>query len=194
MSLPLLVIINGPSCTGKTTLGRRIAQEFGLPFFYKDGFKERMYDAAIETSGTRDIPRDLSRLMGRFSIDSLLFVAETMLSAKQNLILEANFDSRLFSPRLAELQTRYAFHIVQIGLKADGAILLERFIRREQTDRHPGHQGLKHLEEMKAFLLRGDGQEPLAIDGDLLTLDTSDFEQLPYEQVRRLLMQRLHLS
>ena len=153
MTVPILIIITGPSCTGKTTLGRRIAQEFGLPFFYKDGFKERMYDAVTEISGTNDIPRDLSRLLGRFSMDSLLFVAETMLAARQSLILEANFDSRLFSPRLALLKPRYDFHVVQIQLKADGPILLERFIRREQTDRHPGHQGMACLEEMKAFLL-----------------------------------------
>ena len=143
MSLPLLVIVTGPPCTGKTTLGRRIAQEFGLPFFYKDGFKERMYDAAAEHSGSPDIPRELSRLLGRFSMDSLLFVAESMLAARQSLILEANFDSRLFSPRLADLQTRYEFHVAQIQLKADGPTLLERFIRREQEDRHPGHQGLR---------------------------------------------------
>ncbi len=190
MSLPLLVIVTGPPCTGKTTLGRRIAQEFGLPFFYKDGFKERMYDAAAEHSGSPDIPRELSRLLGRFSMDSLLFVAESMLAARQSLILEANFDNRLFSPRLADLRARYEFHVAQIQLKADGQTLLERFIRREQEDRHQGHQGLRHLEEAKPILLRGE-QEPLTIEGDLLTLDTTDFEQLPYEQIRLLLT--LHL-
>ncbi len=40
MASPLLIIVTGPPCSGKITLGRRLAQELQLPFLYKDGIKE----------------------------------------------------------------------------------------------------------------------------------------------------------
>ncbi len=191
---PLLILITGPPCTGKTTLGRRISEDFGLPFFYKDGFKERMYDivktAGQEAGETADgaeggIERETSRLLGRFSIECLKIVLEAMLASGQSLVIEANFDSGLFSPYLDELRARYAFGVAQIQLVADGETLLARFVQREHTTRHPGHQGLKHLDSIRPVLLRGE-QPPLRIKGDLLRLDTTDFDRFPYERVHEL--------
>lgn len=191
--LPILIVITGPPCTGKTTLGRRISGDFGLSFFYKDGFKERMYDIVEEagrragetaagTTGAGGIERETSRLLGRISIECLKIVLESMLASGQSLIVEANFDSDLFSPYLNELRARYAFHAAQIQLVTDGETLLARFIQREQAERHPGHRGLKHLDSIRPVLLRGE-QPPLQIEGDLLRLDTTDFDCFPYARV-----------
>jgi shikimate kinase len=35
-----LIIVTGAPAAGKTTVGRRLAEAFGLPFIYKDGIKE----------------------------------------------------------------------------------------------------------------------------------------------------------
>ena len=99
--MPVLVLITGPSCTGKTTLGGQIANDFHLPFFSKDGFKERMYDDYAAVHGPDSITRDVSRLLGRMSMGCLQIVCEEMLSQGQSHILEANFDRHLFSPYLA---------------------------------------------------------------------------------------------
>ena len=188
--MPVLVLITGPPCTGKTTLGQRLASDFNLPFFFKDGFKERMYDDYAAVQGADSLTRDASRLLGRMSMGCLQIVCEEMLARNQSHILEANFDRQLFSPYLAELKTRYAFHVVQVQLKANGGILLERFVRREREDRHPGHQGLAFLESVKPALLRGE-QEPLNAEGDLLTLDTTDFALLNYASIHALLTEHL---
>jgi predicted kinase len=188
--LPVLVIITGPACTGKTTLGRWLAEASGLPFFYKDGFKEMMYDVVIEQQGMEGITPEVTRMLGRMSVQSLLIVVEQLLSQGLSLIIEANFDRALFSPALNEIRQRFPCQIVQAQLKCEGTTLLERFIRREQEDRHPGHQGLKHMERMQPVLLRGE-QEPLDVEGDLLVFDTTDFEQADYKDLLTLVQKRL---
>ena len=44
MTKSLLIIINGAPCTGKTTLGRKLAKQLCLPFLSKDGIKEVLFD------------------------------------------------------------------------------------------------------------------------------------------------------
>ena len=149
-----------------------------------------MYDDYAAVHGSNSLTRDVSRLLGRISMGCLQIACEEMLARNQSHILEANFDRQLFSPYLTQLKFRYAFHVAQVQLKANGETLLERFVRREHEDRHPGHQGLAFLESVKPILLRGE-QEPLNVEGDLLTLDTTDFALLDYACIYNLLTQRL---
>ncbi len=44
---------------------------------------------------------------------------------------------------------------------------------------------MKYLDSTRPVLLRGE-QPPLQIEGDLLRLDTTDFDRVPYERVREL--------
>jgi shikimate kinase len=44
MSTPLLVVVNGLHCTGKTTIGKRIAAAERLPLLAKDGIKEIIFE------------------------------------------------------------------------------------------------------------------------------------------------------
>jgi predicted kinase len=180
--LPVLVIITGPACTGKTSLGRWLSEACGLPLFYKDGFKEMMYDVIIDRQGIEGITPQVTGMLGQMSVRCLEIVLEELLSQGVSLIVEANFDRALFSPIVNRVRQRYPCKIVQVQLKCDGAVLLERFIGREANDRHPGHQGLKHLERIRPILLRGV-QEPLDVEGDLLVYDTTDFEQVEYSEL-----------
>ncbi len=188
MPLPVLIFITGPACTGKTTLSRWLSESTGLPLFYKDGFKESMYDVIIEQQGIEGITQPVTKMLGRISMECLYLVMEEMLSKSLSLILEANFDRTLFSPAVNRICARYPCHIVQIQLKCEGATLLERFVRREQEDRHPGHQGLKYLMDLQTTLLRGE-QEPLDVPGDLLVFDTTDFAQVDYSNLLPLIRQ-----
>jgi hypothetical protein len=42
---PLVLIVTGAPASGKTTLGRQLANALGLPYFSKDLFKESLFDS-----------------------------------------------------------------------------------------------------------------------------------------------------
>lgn len=178
----VMVFITGLSCTGKTTLARAISERFSLPLFGKDRFKEMMFDSACpEGDYENTITRELSRHYGQVSLQCLEIALEECARSATHAVFEANFDSQLFSPRLALLRQQFFFQVIQVHLRCRGDVLVERFIQREQTQRHPGHGGLRHLDAVRPVLLRGS-DEPLAMqDGDdLLDIDTTDLASVDY--------------
>jgi hypothetical protein len=57
--------------------------------------------------------------------------------------------------------------------------LLERFARRADGDRHPGHLDADNLEEFKPIFLNSQ-HPPLEIGGALIPIDTTGFAQIDY--------------
>ncbi|MFN8491079.1 MAG: ATP-binding protein [Caldilineaceae bacterium] len=175
--MPLVVLISGLPCTGKTTLGRRLAQELSLPFVHKDGIKELLFDHL----GWQD--RAWSKALGRVSSELLYYFAEVQLAAGRSLLLESNFDPTFATPKFRALQTQYGFTPVQIFCKAADAVLLQRFQQRaESGERHPGHVDHLNYAEFQAIMQQGV-LAPLAIGGELIEVDTTDFQQVDYTKL-----------
>src|SRR5690242_4883591 len=131
---PLLVIISGPPCSGKTRLGSWLALELELPLFHRDGYKELLFDSL----GWADL--EWSQRLGGASYTLLYHAAATLLQAKRSLIIESNFDPQFDLQRLRDLANRHPFMPLQIRCMAEGAVLFERFKQRVASgERHPGH-------------------------------------------------------
>jgi uridine kinase len=82
---PILILISGFSCTGKTTLAKKIANRYSLPIIGRDEIKESLYDSL----GYSD--RDWSKKLGIASYDLLYLFINKLLENKQSLITESNF-------------------------------------------------------------------------------------------------------
>ncbi|MEW5869448.1 MAG: AAA family ATPase [Chloroflexota bacterium] len=170
-----VVIVNGLPCTGKTTLGRWIAQQFHLPFVYKDGIKELLFN----TLGWHD--RQWSKRLGPACYELLYYFLAAQLAAGKPCVLEGNFYPEGAAPHFLALKQTYRFEPVQILCVADGAVLVERFKRRSESgERHPGHVDHLNYAELSQTLLKGR-LEPLPIGGQLVEVDTTDFEKIDYE-------------
>lgn len=172
---PVLVIITGPPGSGKTTLGTHLGQVLRLPFIYKDGIKESLFDSL----GWSD--RAWSRRLGIASLDLLFYFVEAQLAAGCSHIVESNFYPEFHTSRFLALKDRYGFIPFQISCVTNGEVLYQRYTQRwESGNRHPGHVEHVQLNEIRASLLKGR-IEPLNIGGTLYELDTTDFTCIDYD-------------
>ena len=176
-SKPVVVIVTGPPCTGKTAIARQVADNFSLPWMGKDTFKEVLFD----TLGWKD--RAWSRRLSRASVEMLFRFMEAQLSARRSCVVESNFKAEFDTARFLQLRERYAFEPVQIQCVVDGPVLFERFKRRaEGGGRHPGHCDHLNYAEFRETLLQGR-LESLDIGGRLIEIDTTDLNTIDYAAV-----------
>ncbi len=173
MTKPLLIVIAGPACTGKTTLARWLAKELALPLVTKDDIKESLFDSL----GWSD--RTWSKKLGRASYPLIYYFVESLLSAGRSLIVESNFDQQA-TPTFLALKSKYPFEPFQIQCRSDGAVLLQRFkTRSESGARHSGHVDHTIYAEVREILIKGK-YENLDIGGTVFEIDTTDLDKIDY--------------
>lgn len=177
MNKPLLIIISGLPCTGKTDLGKRLAKEFNLPYISKDGIKELLFDSL----GWKD--REWSKKLGLTSYDLLYYFAEAQLEAGKSFIIESNFKAKVGTKKFLDWQKKYDYEPLQIVCKTEGKVLFDRFKKRaESGERHPGHVDHLNYKEFEGALLRAE-YEPLDIGGEKFEVDTTNFNKIDYKNI-----------
>jgi predicted kinase len=170
-----VVIVSGPPASGKSTLASRIASDFSLPAITKDGIKEALLDAA----GTVDVEE--SKSIGRGAWAVLWHALEVELTAGRSALVEGNFSADPDSGHLARLTERFGVALLQIHCHAPVELLYARYEARI-AERHPGHTDAERLPGLREAL--DPDLSLLAIPGRLISVDTSSFGELDYEELR----------
>ena len=158
--MPLLVVVTGMPSSGKTTVAEGLAHRLRLPLVAKDEIKESLYDSL----GSEDAAA--SARLGAAAYALIVALARAALAAGASLIVEANF----FTDQAAELAALPEHRTVQIHCHAPLPTLLERYAGRS---RHAGHRDAEKIKELPARFASG-AHDPLALDGDLIRLDTTE--------------------
>jgi predicted kinase len=178
MSVPILIIVTGAPCTGKTTIAQQLAGKFHLPFVHKDGIKERLFDRL----GWKDDPH-WSKLLSLASYDLLYYFIEAQLKAGRSLIAEANFKADIDTQQILDLQAKFTFTPFQIFCYTDPEILIRRFVERgDSAERHPGHIDQTMAADIRASLLKNE-YRPLEVGGQIFEIDTTELACQDYTQV-----------
>ncbi|MEM7595921.1 MAG: AAA family ATPase [Cyanobacteria bacterium P01_A01_bin.83] len=172
-----LLIISGFSCTGKTTLAKKIATKFSLPVFGRDDFKESLFNSL----GYSD--RSRSQKLGFASYDLLYLTTEKILASNKSLIIESNFKVGSDTQKLKTLKEKYYCNLIQIHCHIPISLALARFNYRARSGaRHPGHVDYLIGDEMKRNFKQG-GYKILDICDSTIDVDTSDFAKINYEMI-----------
>jgi predicted kinase len=174
-----VLVITGAPASGKTTVGKRLASELGVPYFSKDLFKETLFDEL----GWQD--RAWSQKLGGASMQLLYRCAAELLRVGQSVALECNFYPQWDMAPLLDLRQRFGCRFFQVLCVAPGPLVWERFCARNVTgERHPGHVDLTRMDELRPILLAP--WPSLELDGPLVTVDTTDFEMIDYSAITQL--------
>ncbi len=169
--MPLLILLNGPPCAGKTHLRDYIAQTFRVPAMSKDIVKESMY----ETLGWSD--RAWSRKLGQAAVALLFEYAASLLSQGQSCLLENNFVADRAQRDLEALRTKARFRTAQIFMWAQPETLHLRFQARARlASRHPGHLDPVLQHEYSADAIPQSQLRPLETGGPVLRLETTNMD------------------
>lgn len=177
-----IVIVTGPPASGKTTLATRLAADLSLPLITKDGIKEALFDALGH------VDRESSERIGRGSWEVLWHLLEVEVAARRSALFEGNFSADHAGERLIGLARRFEFTTLQIHCFAPVDLLYSRYQERIHN-RHPGHADADRLAEIRAVL--DPGRYLLAIPGDLISVDTTSFDQVEYDEIRMTAMNHL---
>jgi len=178
---PLVLIVSGPPCTGKTTLARRLAASFALPLMTKDTIKESLFETLGTDCRQSASDRAWSKRLGGASMELLYVYVESQLAAGRSCVVEGNFIAAFGTPAFRRLQERYPFLPIQVNCVADPSVLAARFRERALSgERHPGHHD--HLPPNPQLNRPISGRlEPLDIGGHVIELEMSDFARLAYD-------------
>jgi predicted kinase len=168
---PRLVIVNGLSASGKSTLGKEIAAAFNLPFFSKDDFKEIMFD---HLGWSDSIWADK---LGAAATEILWSVVDSELRAGRSLVIESNFRAELADEQLRRRRAEQPVHAIELHCVTDRDVSVQRYINRALSgERHPGH-GERQLDELyaeKIPQLRQADDAMLSTTDGYLIIDTTE--------------------
>ena len=149
-----------------------ISRDQGIPLFSKDVIKETLGEAL----GAED--RSASRKLGAAAIAVMYQQAEIVLTSGLSAMIESPLIPELAENEIEELRSRTGCRILQILLRAEPSVILDRFRSRPREGVFFHEDELRELEAAVATELK-----PVPVSGETIIIDTTDFRAVDFAQI-----------
>lgn len=178
MSRPNLILVQGGSATGKSTLARRLAKDLDIYLITKDNLKELFYD----TLGT-PADREESRVYGQAATDALYATARAFLREGKSVMVESAFNKQFADADILKMTDGIDVNIMQLHCTASPEVRLERYEARIRSgERHPAHPDGIGSRTVNDFAEDAEKYGPLAIEKTLFA-HTDEFGEEDYRDL-----------
>jgi predicted kinase len=176
-----LIVVQGQTSTGKTTLVKRLTTDTGIPSISKDTYKEQVYSNQSQAA-------NLLRWT-KTERESWQVLYDGVRQAQQKsdkLIIEGNFQGNQRNALRKILGKGNA--VVEVYCYAKPRVVFDRYVHRNKTgERHPGHwdtlwYGAVWVECVCARL-GWKWVGPLKLSEAILMVDTTDFGGIDYQRI-----------
>ena len=168
-----IIFVAGLLAAGKTTLSEHLSKELNILHINKDYVKEIL----CETIGFSN--RDENLKLSNATHQLMRHITENSMKIGLPIILESNFnpsDAIYFEGEIH----KYGYRAITIMLTGDKEVLYERFMKRWE-DRHWAHKSFEP--SLDAFKSQPNGWEGFNISGEKLTIDTTYFDNVCYDDI-----------
>ena len=184
-----MILIAGPSASGKTRYAAHLEDRFLIPVISKDGIKETLFDAlSLQADSIEAVQR-----YGSCAYDLLFYFAEHLMRSGDDLALEGNFTPFSCS-FIRPLLDRYRYHALTILFDAPSKILHQRFTVRERSlERHKGH-GYGLYDDFETFHKNAEKARQFDPGSEKMTVDASNFSKMDYDVIDRRVAEFLNYS
>jgi len=116
---PRLIVLSGPACSGKTTLGERLAPLLGAPHLQMDATRARLMPDSSHTRQDR-----------RIAYRAMAFAAELLLGRGQPVILDAQYGRAEDRREVEETAARVAAPLYLVECRIALPLAVRRFAER----------------------------------------------------------------
>ena len=174
---PILILVNGLPCTGKTTIAKEVSKRLGYPLITKDSIKEVLFDHFGYSS------RSWSKKLSLATYEIMFTQAKSMVKSGYSLVLEANFPRKLTEEKINKLGDPRNFILLELWCVTDPDTLLVRFKTRSiSNSRHPGHLDSIVFYELQELTKKGEDGH-LGLGGAIIKINTTDYSQVDFPSI-----------
>ena len=185
-----IIVLCGMPATGKSTVCRRLTEEFGYPVVEKDAIKEKLFDTVgFECYAEK-------RALDHAANAVVIHMTEEILKTGGSLIVDNNFDD-VSGKKFCEVLEKYAPASASVFLYGDLDTLHARYTERDNSHaRHLGHVLQEHYppregdslyytmtreEFYEKFMKRG--MDSFRCPGGRMEIDTTDFASVDHDAI-----------